>query len=101
MEATDVQLDDDGDLLIKDGDFVADLSDETHIEHILITTQGTARQFPALGVGIVKNLLGAVTKVSKNQLEKSIRVNLIFDGFRIRKLNVESLEDIQIDAIRI
>lgn len=100
MEATDIKLDEDGDLLIKDGDFVADLSDETHIEHILLTNQGTQRQFPALGVGIQRNLLGAVTKLTRNQLEKLIRVNLIFDGFKIRKLNVNALDAIEIDAIR-
>ena len=100
MGVTDIKLDEDGDLLIEDGDFVLHESDEAHIEHILISNKGTWRQFPAIGVGLRSFLSGPLTRVIKNGLAKLIRVNLTFDGFKIRKLNVDNIEDVKLDATR-
>lgn len=50
----DYLLDDNGDLLIKDGDFVVGPSDNQHIQDILQSFQGEWKQFPLTGAGILQ-----------------------------------------------
>lgn len=82
---TDFLLDQDGDLLIRDGDFAVGESDDQHIEDIITAFPGWWKQFPLLGVGIFQNI-----KSSQNpqDLERSIKINLQSDGYDVSNARV-------------
>lgn len=78
MEAQDILLTTDYDLAFSDGDFVISESDNQHIELILNTATGAWKQFPTLGVGIIK-YSGSTGQI--NQLRRDININLKADGY--------------------
>jgi hypothetical protein len=78
MEAQDILLTTDYDLAISDGDFVIGESDNQHIELIIQTATGAWKQFPTLGVGIIR-YSGSTGQI--NTLRREINVNLKADGY--------------------
>lgn len=84
MARTDILLDlaGDGDLLIKDGDFVIGESDNQNVKLILEADKGQLRFFPLLGVGIRKQLGGPVDGAVKRQ----IQLQLEGDGYKANKI---------------
>lgn len=52
----DILLDDNGDLLIQDGDFVIGDADNQHQLDIITATKGEFKEFPEIGVGISEML---------------------------------------------
>ena len=99
-EATDIRLDDDGDLKIKDGDFDTGLSDQAHIEHILLANKGTYRFEPLIGVNLPAQQNATNSGKERRALEKKIRLNLELDGFQVLEVTILSMEDIKINAKR-
>ena len=97
-ESRDYILDQDGDLLIEDGDFVVGPSDQQHIEDILVSPQGDWRQHPLLGIGIFNYLKGANDNITRNAVKKRIRVHLAYDNYEVDTLDVSDLSNIDIDA---
>lgn len=98
MNVKDFQLDQEGDLLIKGGDFVLAESDQVHIEHILKSNKGYYFETPLLGVGIISELNGAKTR---QELKQTIRRQLVLDNFSVRDINISDDYKIGIDAKRI
>lgn len=99
MISRDIKIrESDMDLEIRDGDFVIDDSDGRHIEHILIAHKGEWRQAPLLGIGLSSYLGGPNDTITRNSLEQKTRLNLEFDGYKVKFIDMRTLDDIQIDA---
>ena len=101
MEATDFLLDEDGDLIIKDGDFATGLSDQDHIENILTANKGAYRLEPLIGVGLQKAINGPDTGVTRQRLKKRTRLNLELDNYRVTAIEIKTLANMKIEATRI
>lgn len=95
MDAIDFIVDNDGELLIENGDFAIGLSDEQHIADILVAYPGEFKEFPMLGVNIGKAINGSLD----GEIKKEIRLQLVADGFNVSA--IEFVEDkLSIDAVR-
>lgn len=60
-------------------DFDIALSDMQHVEDIVNSNKGAWKEFPLLGVGSKNYLAGSNFK----ELEKNIRLQLEYDGYRV------------------
>lgn len=97
---TDIMLDNNLDLVIKDGDFVIDDSEQQHQELILIATRGSFRESPLTGVGIIKYIKSGFTVAAVDALRQKIRLQLQYDGYTNVATQINSFTDIQIQADR-
>lgn len=100
--AKDIKLDETGDLVIKNGDFVIADSDVQHVQDIINSGPGWWKQFPAIGVDIQK-YIGSSGKLQ--ELEKNIKLQLESDGYNVKSVKTEQLPDgtfkiLGIDAVR-
>ena len=94
MEAYDIAIDNlTGDPIFQDGDFVVAPSDEQHVQDIFIAEKGNWRRTVLLGFGIMGYMNSPDTIRRRNQLLKSIRLQLEVDGYKINSINVESIEN--------
>ncbi|QKX04878.1 oxidase [Aquimarina sp. TRL1] len=89
----DFLLDQNDDLLIKNGDFVTGDSTDKHQEHILIAHKGEFKEFPAIGVGISDYLLEDNLKDAIKEIKRQFE----YEGIKINKIEVANGE-INIDA---
>lgn len=100
----DILFDDDGELRWQDGDLVEGPSDQIAIQDILETNKGEWKEHPVVGVGLVRYLNSDGTINGRVGLLKQIRLQLEYDNFDIRRLEIErsaQASDIKIDANRI
>jgi hypothetical protein len=95
MISTDLLLDEIGDLLETDGDFVEGESDDQHIEDILDAYPGEYRHAPILGVYLQRAVNGLVD----GSLRRDIKLNLESDNYSVKKVEI-SQENLSIDAER-
>ncbi len=79
----DILLDDTGDLLIEDGDFVVGQSDQQHILHILQAAPGHYKQHPILGANAIAFVGG-----NSADLKRNVRLQLHSDGYNVKKLSI-------------
>lgn len=89
------------DIEIKDGDLVVADSDSQNIEFIITAKPGQFYQFPTLGVGIIDEIKGSITKQA---LKIKIKNNLEADNYRVNKIEVKGgIDDLitTIDAIKL
>lgn len=93
----DISLDQDGDLLISNGDFDLNESDNVHIEHILIANKGHYFEHPLLGVGLVDEIHGSK---SSQELKQTIRRQLVLDKYSVKAISIDQDFKITIDATR-
>ncbi|NNV54521.1 hypothetical protein [Limnovirga soli] len=93
--ATDFLLDEAGDLLIENGDFVFGESDMQHIQLILALEPGELKESPLTGVGIKKQINGSFD----GAVRREIKLQLEADGYSTTNL-VITPENITIDATR-
>lgn len=91
----DFLYDDDGDLLIENGDFAIGLSDDQNVQDILSANKGDYRQYPTVGVELIKFLKKQDNDFAK--LKREITVNLESDGYRVADLAFNSAGEINID----
>lgn len=87
------------DLVIQNGDFLVDESDNQHIEHILKAAPGQFRQWPLIGVSAYL-MQGA--SVDRQALVQKIRVQLAADNYIVRSVKVTPGDEmkVEIDAKR-
>jgi hypothetical protein len=100
MEVKDITLDDNLDLIIENGDFKVSDSDMQHIELICLTDVGHWKQFPLLGVGIMKYI---ASSGQQDALKRAINIQLASDGYKVNQILVKGTnEDFEysIDAER-
>jgi len=84
------------DIEIKDGDLVVADSDSQDVEFIITAKPGQFYQFPTLGVGIVDELNG---NISKQALKIKIKNNLESDNRRVNRVDVSGTIDQLITSI--
>ncbi len=77
---TDILTDDNGDLLIQNGDIVIGESDNQHQVDIILSNKGEYKEFPEIGVGIVQMLsdddpMSVLIEIKKNLQYDSMKVN--------------------------
>ena len=98
-EFKDIITDETGDLLILNGDLKVDKSDSQHVEHIVFADKGQFRQFPLIGVGIMKTIHGSI---NPQKVKQQIKLQLESDGLNVRQINIDLNDplNIQIDAER-
>ena len=78
------------DIEIKNGDLVVADSNAQNVEFIITAKPGQFYQFPTLGVGIVDELNGSI---SKQALRLKIKNNLEADNRRVNKIEVKGTID--------
>lgn len=100
MIAKDFLSDPDGDLLIKDGDFVIGESEEQHINDILVSHPGGWRQTPFLGVGISKFFNSPLNSGVLTSARKRIKLMLEMDNYKDIVIAMKDLFSINIKANR-
>ena len=97
----DFAQNEDGDLLIANGDFVLADSDSMHIEDTIIAHPGWWKQYPADGVGI-SYYLNATGQ--EQVLARSIKLQLESDGYQVDNPEISFIDDkltINPNAIRV
>lgn len=72
-----IDLGGDGDLLVRDGDFVIGDSDQQNIKLLLEADKGQIRFWPFLGAGIRRQLGGSLDGAARRE----IQLNLQVDGY--------------------
>lgn len=82
----DFILDNDGDLLIQDGDMVIGYSDDQQKNILLVTDKGAYKEFPDVGVGL-QNFLES--EDNGGELMAEIRRQFVADGISIQQLSFE------------
>ena len=78
--AKDILLDETGDLLIENGDFVIGESSQQHVQDMLLASPGGNKAAPLFGVGLIHYLHGPGNAGSKQKLKKNIEIQLKADG---------------------
>lgn len=77
-------VDDDYDLLIRNGDFVIGVSDIQHCRHIISAHPGHYKQWPRIGVGIIDDLKSAMDA----SLTRRILIHLKADTYSPQNLKI-------------
>ena len=101
----DYDLDENNDMYIgPDGDWVVDDSNEVDISLILVTSPGSWKQNPTIGMGIQGVQNAALDTPTIDQIESNLKVQLLANGFDVNgvKLFISNgnIADIQINADR-
>jgi len=80
----DYLLDENGDLLIENGDFVVGASDEQHAIDIMQSFPGEWKQFPLLGAGLIASLKTDNPQAEKNNIFEQLQS----DGFEVNSMKI-------------
>jgi hypothetical protein len=96
-EFKDIKLKD-GDLDFFNGDFSIGASDQQHVEDIIRAYVGHYKEFPTLGVGIDLYINASGSQL---EIQRSIKLQLESDGFKVNNVVVDQEGKILIDAERI
>lgn len=94
----DIDLDDDLDLRIVDGDFKVAASDQNHVIIILKSYFGAFKQFPLVGLGIDQYMAASTTP---QVLKRAIQVQLSADSYKVDNIKVLPDFTYEINADRI
>ncbi len=73
------------DLRIEKGDFVIGDSNLQHAAHIIEAEQGQFRQYPLIGVGVIKMLNSTISGSEK----RKIQLQLESDGYKAKEIRFE------------
>lgn len=96
--AKDVQLDNNHDLVVKNGDFVSEESDDRHVNMIILSAKGNFRFVPFLGVDIYAFLN---SNAQADFLTRNIQDNLTADGYTVKSVGYGDGTKINVNAKRI
>ena len=91
---TDILLNDEGEIMIKDGDFVIGESLGQQQSMILVAHQGEFKNAPEVGVGIGDLLLGEELLEYRHK----IRSQYALDGLKINQLDLYEIGKLKIEA---
>lgn len=73
----------DNDYTFTNGDFVIKDSDTQHIQDLVFENVGAYKQFPLVGVGIIKYLNSSGAMLN---LKRQIQIQLQADGYRVNNI---------------
>lgn len=96
-KAKDYKLDNDLDLIIYNGDFVKDESDQTSSILLINTYKGAWKFSPFTGVGI-KRFLGSSN--TQQEIRREIVVQHQADGLKVISISVKDYSDFSLDIKR-
>lgn len=90
-----------GEIQVKDGDFVIGNSDHQHVRHILLAHPGHYKNAAPIGVGVHTYLNSPLDGKIRQELERKIKEQLGFDSAKQVSVAVKgnTLEDIEISAV--
>ena len=91
----DIIFDTDGNVLVKNGDFVIEESKNQHAEHILVASKGSLLKDPTLGVGMNEKISGSY---NQTELKHLIRNELAKDNLTATVLKIDSNYTIDLDV---
>jgi hypothetical protein len=101
QEAQDIAVSSNSnELLIANGDFVVLPSDTQHAEHIMVSSKGNWINAPLVGVGLWNYLDAPMNSLVLRNLRHKITLQLDYDGLKIMRLDIASLDNIRITATR-
>ena len=98
IDAHDIRLDENDDMVAINGDMVAVVSDAQHMKDIIDSNLGEWKESPLLGVGIRNDLNSSGRK---QQLKRSIREQAEGDNYNVQRLEVFDNLEVEINADRI
>lgn len=78
----------DGDLQIRNGDFVIGPGDEQHIEDYLLSAPGNFKESPHVGIAMQRHIDGGHNARTLAALRKKVQLQLQADGFRINNIDM-------------
>lgn len=81
--ANDFLLDENGDLLIQNGDFVIGESNDQEVATLLQLNKGELKEFPILGPGLIRLINGNISEI---ELKQIIKTELKRDGKSYQEL---------------
>lgn len=87
MDNKDIILDDNNELLIRNGDLVIDDASKQHIALLLLCNQGDFKQYPLTGIGIMRYLNSPMNATLKAKLYREIKIQLEDNG--LSDMNIE------------
>ena len=90
----DFLLDNDNDVIIKNGDFVIGDATLHHQNHILLAQKGEFKNAPEIGVGVLTELHSENPRLLLSQ----IRRNFEYDGMKVNSLKVAANGNLIVDA---
>lgn len=96
----DLLLDDSLDIAIEYGDFVAADGEEQHQQLILLASKGSFRDSPLTGVNVGRYVKNRFAQKDIDALKQQIRLQFQYDGYGQSFIQINSFEDIQINAQR-
>lgn len=95
---TDILLDGNKEPALQAGDFILGLSEEQHLELMLLSNKGDWKGDALLGIGYFNELNGADTQNMRDALEKNIREQLQYDDWTIGSISLPNIYNISINA---
>lgn len=86
----DIELNDDNDLLIRNGDFSIAESEMQEVANILQSKQGDWKEWPILGPNLYRFIKNKIDKVG---IEREMQIHLAIDNkdFKTLKTKIETL----------
>lgn len=94
----DIELNDELDLTIENGDFKISESDQTHVINIIKSSTGAFKQYPLVGVGIDYYIASSGTQ---QVIKRNITVQMEADGYKVNEISISGDSTYSIDANRI
>jgi hypothetical protein len=85
MERLDIMLDDNDDLMISNGDFFVDDSNDQHVAIIFDCVKGEIRENPSLGFAAMHLLKSNITDI---EVKRLLRVELNKDGYEDANIDI-------------
>jgi hypothetical protein len=96
----DFLSDENGDLLIFDGDFVIGPSDDQHNEIVMVASPGLVRFSPITGVAIFRKMKSRMTLADADELRQDAILQLQVDGCTSVNISINSTIDLNVDGTR-
>ncbi len=97
MARVDIQIKEDRELVIANGDFVADSSDNQHVQLIFEAQKGELRHAPYLGFGAGRYL--KKTNTTEREFLRNLKVELEKDGYKSPEITIDfELNKIMVDV---
>lgn len=90
----DFLLDENNDLLLKDGDLVIGNATLQHQNHIILAEKGEFKNAPEIGAAVRSHL----NNENPRELLREIRRNFEYDGMKVNSLKVATNGNLLIDA---
>lgn len=91
----DLLLDENGDLAIENGDFVIGVSDQQHVEAVLLSNKGEYKEFPLVGFGAIRYVKSNISDI---EFKRDLKIQLEYIGYKNPAIDLSNgLEALKIE----